>query len=86
MREAGRMNKTEIDMCLNCGRAVCDSGNCLRMMTLRRREARKLTLAGRPVTQQELRRICHLGWAELSRRIKQGMTGDQIVEYYGGGR
>lgn len=54
------------------------------MMTLRRREARKLTLAGRPVTQRELRRICHLGWAEFSRRIKQGWTGDQIVEHYGG--
>lgn len=77
--------KAEIDMCLNCKRPTC-SGNCLRMMTLRRREARALTLEGRPVTQRELRRMCHLGWAEFYRRVKQGWTGDQIVEHYGGGR
>ena len=76
-------SKAEIDICLNCMRPTC-SGNCLRMMTLRRREARKLILAGQPVTQRELRQICHLGWAEFSRRIKEGWTGDMIVEHYGG--
>lgn len=80
------MNKAEIDVCLNCGRAVCDSGNCLRMMTLKRREARQLYLNGERVTQRDLARLCHVGHARITACVKQGMTGDQIVEHYGGGR
>lgn len=77
------MNKAEIDVCLNCTRATC-SGNCLRMMTLKRREARQLYLNGERVTQRDLARLCHVGHARITACVKQGMTGDQIIEHYGG--
>ena len=77
-------SKTEIDMCLTCKRLSCDSGNCLRMMQLRRREVKQLYLAGQRVTQRELARLCHVAQSKISDRVKQGWTGDQIVERYGG--
>lgn len=76
------MTKAEIDMCLNCARIACDSGNCARIQLFRRREAKAIYVDGRRVTVRELASMCHKSDKAISDCIKRGWTGDQIVKYY----
>lgn len=51
-----------------------------------KRRQYSMTVRGKPVSMIELAAHCNIAMSTVAYRAKQGWTGDQIVEHYGGKR